>query len=69
MTSSFSKKVYFDRLADDRRRSFPVRWHFRGGFPIGSDVVRAVADVPEVATGGVDHAANVKLDWQTQKIL
>ena len=51
MTSSFSKKVQFDRLPDDRRLPFPVRWPFRGGFPTGSDVVREVADVPEVATG------------------
>ena len=54
MTSSFSKEVYFDQLPDDRRLPFPVRWPFRGGFPIGSDVVRAVADVAEVAAGGRD---------------
>ena len=64
MTSSFSKEVYFDRLPDDRRLPFPVRWHFRGGFPIGSDVVRDVADVPEVATGGGDASVHVKLDRQ-----
>ena len=64
MTSSFSKKVYFDRLPDDRRLPFPVRWHFRGRFPIGYDVVSEVADVPEVATGGGDASVHVKLDRQ-----
>ena len=64
MTSSFSMKVYFDRLPDDRRLPFPVRWHCRGGFPIGSDVVSEVADVPEVATGGGDASVHVKLDRQ-----
>ena len=64
MTSSFSKKVYFDRLPDDRRLPFPVRWPSRRGFPIGSDVVSEVADVPEVATRGGDASVHVKLDRQ-----
>ena len=64
MTSSFSKKVQFDRLPDDRRLPFPVCSHFGGGFPIGSDVVSEVADVPEVATGGGDASVHVKLDRQ-----
>ena len=64
MTSSFSKKVHFDRLPDDRRCPLSDRWHFRRGFPIGSDVVSEVADVPEVATGGGDASVHVKLDRQ-----
>ena len=61
MTSSFSKKVYFDRLPDDRRRPFFDRWQFRRGFPIGSDVD---FDVPAVSRGVMGDAvpsAHVKL--------
>ena len=54
--------MQFDRLADDRRGPFQVGWHFGRGFPIGSDAVREVADVREVATGGGDASVNVKLD-------
>ena len=61
MTSSFSKKVHCERLPDDGRRPFVVGWHFRRGFPIGSDVD---FDVPAVSRGVMGDAvpsAHVKL--------
>ena len=69
MTSSLSKKVQVDRLPVDRRRPFLLRRLFLGGFPIGSDAVRKVADVPEVTVGGRRPPANVKLDRQIRQIL